>query len=116
MEPRYSILSKLLDSGFQLSFMQIEIVNCANAEYAHSGEAGADAVHERAARGTEIISHVVSRADGLRLAVGRQVTAAALVNQVGIVDGEIGCEHGSCNFSAIGAVANKSVDKPRPLN
>lgn len=31
--------------------------------------------------------------------------------QVGVGDGEVGCEHGGGDFAAVGAVADKSVDE-----
>lgn len=93
----------------------MEIVNGADAQDAPPRVAGADAVHERAARGTEVVGHGVARGDGTRLAEGLQVVLAAEVLEVRVGDGEVGCEHGRGDFAAVGAVADEAVDQAGAL-
>lgn len=89
----------------------MEIVHGANAQNAHTGEARTDAVHERAARGTEMVGHGVAGGDGARLAEGFQIVAAADVLEVSGGDGEVGGEHGGGDFAAVGAVADEGVEE-----
>ena len=89
--------------------MQMKIVHGANAQDTLIGGSRADAVQERAARGAEIISHVVARGDSVRLAEGFQIVAASYVLQVGVGDGKVGCEHGRGDFAAVGATADEGV-------
>lgn len=91
----------------------MEIVHGADAQDTLARERCADAVHERAARGTEVVGHGVARGDGARLAEGRQVVAAAQVLQVRVGDGEVGCERGRGEFEAVGAVAGGGVVQAR---
>jgi len=79
-------------------------------------ESRADAVHERAARGTEVVGHGVVRDDDARLTEGVQVVAAAQLLQVRVGDGEVGCEHGRGDFAAVRAVANEGVDQACALD
>ena len=90
--------------------MQIEIVHGADAQDAVAPEGRADAVHERAARGAEVIGHGVARGDGARLAERFEVVAPAQVRQVSVGDGEVGGEHGGRDLAAVGAVADEGVD------
>ena len=93
----------------------MEIVNGADAQDALAGPARADAVHERAARGAEVVGHGVARGDGAGLAKGLQVVAAAQVPEVLVRDGEVGREHGGGDFAAVGAVADEAVDQAGAL-
>lgn len=93
----------------------MKIVHGANAQDTLIGESRADAVQERAARGTEIIGHVVARGDRVRLAEGFQIVAAADVLEVRVGDGKVGCEHGRGDFAAVGAIADEGVDQARAL-
>lgn len=113
-KPAHTVLGKLLQRGSQLGLVQGEIVHGADAQDAHAGESGADAIHERAARGTEVVGHGMVRVDGVRgngarLAKGRQVLAAAQVLQVGVGDDEVGRECGRGDFVAVGAVADEGA-------
>lgn len=115
MEPAHSILGELLDPGFQLGLVQMEIVHGADAQDAHPGKAGPDAIHERAARGAKVVGHGLARGDAALLAKGLEVVAAARVLEVLVRDGEVGREHGGGDFVAVGAVADEAVDQPRAL-
>ncbi len=95
--------------------MQVEIVDSADAQDTLPRGTRADAVHEGAARGAEVIGHVVAGADGALLAPGLEVVAAAQVLQVRVGDGEIGCEHGRGDFVAVRAVADEGVDQAGAL-
>lgn len=110
MQPAHPVLGELLDSGPQLGLMQIEIIHRADTRDIPAGKARADAVHERAARGTEVVGHGVTRGDGVRLAISLQVVAASQMFQVRVGDDEVGCEHGCGNFAAIRAVADECID------
>ena len=88
----------------------MEIVHGADTQDTHPGERRADAVHQGAARRTEVIGHSVLRGDGARLAEGLQGVAAAHVLQVRVGDGEVGCEHGRRDFAAVRAVTDKGGD------
>lgn len=87
--------------------MQAEVVHSPDAKDAHAGVPGADAVHERAARGAEVVRHGVARRDSLGLRVGLEVFAPAQVLEVGVVHHEVGGEHGRRNLAAVGAVAHE---------
>ena len=87
----------------------MKIVYGADAQDTVARVARADAVHERAARGTEVVGHGVARGDGTRLAKSFQVVAAAHVLEVGVGDGEVRCEHGRGDFAAIPAVADEAI-------
>jgi len=91
--------------------VQTEIIHSANTQDRRRWEGRADAVHERAARGTEVVGHSgvwPNRSD--RIGPALEVVAAAQVLQILVVNGEVGCEHGRGEFAAIPAVANKGVD------
>ena len=62
--PAHTILDKLLGRRLQLGLVQVEIVHCADAQDAVTGETGTDAVHEGAAGGAEVVRHGVARGDG----------------------------------------------------
>ena len=114
-QPAHTFLGELLHLGSDLGLVQMEIVHGADAQDALARPARADAVHERAARGAEVVGHGVARGDGARLAKGLQVFAAAQVPEVGVGDGEVGREHGRGDFAAVCAVADEAVDQARAL-
>lgn len=87
----------------------MEIIHRANAQDVLPRKSRSNAVHERAARGTEIIGHGVTRGDGARLTEGLQAIPAAQVLQVRVGHGEVGREHGRGNFAAVCAVADEGV-------
>ena len=89
--------------------MQIQIINRPNAQYTRSRKPRPDTIHECTARGAEIIGHIATRSDGLRLAPGFEVVLAAEVFEVGVGDDEVGGEHGGGDFAAVGAVADEGV-------
>ncbi len=95
--------------------MQVKIVHGADVQDTLPRETGAAAVHERAARGTEAVSHSITRGDGVRLDEGLQVIAAAQVLQVRIGDGKVECEHGRGDVVAVRAVAYEIVNQVRAL-
>jgi len=75
--------------------MQREIVHAAYPQDTHARKSRADPIHERAARGTEVVGHGIVLARGfyknsVRLTKGLQVVATAQVLQVRVVDGEVG--------------------------
>lgn len=57
MDPAHAILDKLLYLRSQLRLMQTEIIHGPNSEKVLALESFADTVHERAARGTEVVRH-----------------------------------------------------------
>ncbi|KFY29973.1 hypothetical protein V494_08344 [Pseudogymnoascus sp. VKM F-4513 (FW-928)] len=73
--------------------MQVEIIYRANAKDSLPWERLTDTIHERAARGAEV------------------VLATAHVRQVRVQDGEIGSEHGRRDLAAIGTVTEEGVDE-----
>ena len=89
--------------------MQIKIIHRPNAQYTRSRKSGPDTIHEGTARGAKVIRHIAARSDGLRLAPGFEVVAAAEVFEVGVGDDEVGGEHGGGDFAAVGAVADEGV-------
>lgn len=114
--PGHAIFGKLLHGRSQLGLMQREIIDAADTQDAHAGEGGADAVHERAAGGAEVVGHGVVLAggldeDGARLAEGLQGLAAAQVLQVRVVHGEVGRVHRRRELVAVGAVADEGPDE-----
>lgn len=109
-KPAHTVLSILLNPRFQLSLMQMEVIHSADAHDTIPRKSRADTIHERATRGAEVIGHFVPGFDGLRLAEAFQVVSPADVFQVRVGDDEVGCEHGGCDFAAVGAVADERVD------
>ena len=82
--PRHTVLGKLLHSWLQLGLVQREVIHAADPQDTHSREGRTDAIHERAARGTEVVGHGVVLACGFyehsaRLTESLQVVAAAQV-------------------------------------
>jgi len=57
--------------------MQAEVIDGADAQDAHAGPRVADAVHQRAAGGAEVVGHGLARGDGGLLPEGRQIVAPA---------------------------------------
>lgn len=94
MQPAHAAFGILLDPGFQLGLVQMEIINGANAQDTRARERRTDAVHEGAAGGAEVVGHGFAGGRGALLAEGLEVVAAAQVLQVRVGDGEVGCEHG----------------------
>ena len=58
-QPVHTVLRILLHSRSQLGLVQVEIVHGADAQNTCPRKLGADAVHEGAARGTEVVGHCV---------------------------------------------------------
>ena len=114
-QPTYTVLGKLFYSGFQLGFVETEIVNCADTQDTTPWGIRAHAIHERATCGTEIVSHSVARGDGAVLAECLQIVLATQVLQVRIEDDEVGREHRRGDLAAVCAVANKAVSQARRL-
>ena len=114
-QPAHAFLGKLLDLGSDFGLVQMEVVYGADAQDTLPRAAGADAVHERAARGAKVVGHGVARGDGARLAKGLKVVAAAQVLEVRVGDGEVGCEHGRGDFAAVRAVTDEAINQARAL-
>jgi len=101
--------------------VQREIVHATYTQDTHARESRADAIHERTARGTEVVGHGVVLARGFyenstRLTKGLQVVAAAQVLQVRVVHGEVGCVHRRGQLVAVGAVADEGAKKTRAMD
>jgi hypothetical protein len=109
------MLHKVLPLGLQFRLMEVEIINCANTENALPWKSCTNTIHEGAASLAEVVGHEVLAGDGARLAKSGQVIAAAGVSQVFVVNGKVGREHRCGDFAAVCAVADKRVDKARPL-
>jgi hypothetical protein len=118
--PRYAILGKLLYRGSQLGLVEREIIYTAYMQDTYTRESCTDVIHERAARGTEVVGYGVVLAgsfyeNSARLTEGLQAVAAAQVLQVRIVDREISCMHGCGELVAIRAVADERANKTRAM-
>jgi len=118
--PGHTVLGKLLHSGSQFSLVQREIIHTANAQNTHAREGCTDAVHERAARGTEVVGHVVVLARSFekhsaRLAVCLQVVAATQMFQVRVIDREVGRMHGCRKLVAVRAVTDEGAKVARSM-
>lgn len=110
MPPVHTAVSKDLDLRPELGFVQVEIVNGSDSHVALVGEDLAPAVHERAAGLAKAVGHFGSRSGCLALAPASEVVLATDELEVGVVDGEVGGEHGRRDFAAVEAVADKGVD------
>lgn len=53
--------------------------------------------------------------DSARLSVCLEILAATNVLQISVVHGEVGGEHGCCDFATVIAIAKKCVDKAGSL-
>lgn len=115
IQPAHTALNKLLRRGLQLGLVQMKIIHGANAQNTLLWESRADAVHECAARGTEVVGHIIARGDRTRLAEGGQIGAAAQVLQVRVGNGKVGGEHGRGDFAAVRAIADEGVNQTRAL-
>ena len=109
-QPIRTVFRILLNSRSQFGLVQVEIVHGADAQNTCPWEPRADTIHEGAAGRTEIVGHGIVQADGVVLAKGFEVVAAADVLQIVVVDDEVGCEHGCRDFVAVIAVADEAVD------
>lgn len=116
MEPANTRVGEKLKLRSQLSLMQVEIIDCANSHEALVRREGASAIHEGAAGRAEGVGHFGSRGRRLVLAPARQVVLTADEPDVGVVDGEVGGEHGSGDLATVEAVADKGVDQTRGLS
>lgn len=114
-QPADAVLDIDLPFRLQLRLVQIEIVHRANAQYAPSRERLADAVHERAAGGAEVVGHALARRNSVRLGEGLHVVAAADMGEMRVSDSEIGGEHGGRDLAAIRTVTDKGAKEPGPL-
>jgi hypothetical protein len=111
VQPGRAVLRVLLDSGLQLGLVQVEVVYGADAHDAHAWKTRADAPHECAARGAEVVGHGVAGRDGLRLAIRGQVVATANILEIFILEDEVGREHGcgelvTCLYASATALHN----------
>ena len=75
--PSHAVLGKLLQGRPQLGLVQGEIIHAPEAQDTHARESPTNTIHERAARGTEVVGHRVVLArgfheDGTRLTEGLQ--------------------------------------------
>ena len=95
--------------------MEIEVVHGADAQNTRSRETRADAVHECAAGGAEVVGHGVTRSRGARLAIGSQLVAATEVLEMRVAHDEVGGKHGGGDFAAVCAVAEECIDQARAL-
>lgn len=111
MPPIHTTVSVDLDLRLELGFVQVEIVHCANSHVAVVREEFAPAIHERAAGLAKAVGHFGSRSRCLTLAPASDVVLATNELEVGVVDGEVGGEHGRGDFAAVEAVADKGVDQ-----
>ena len=109
-QPAHTLLGILFRSGPQIGLQQMEIIYGADAQNTLTRKPRAYAVHERAARGAEVVGHAIAGGDGAGLAEGFQVVAAAQMLQVRVGDGEVGCEHRRSDFVAVRAVADEGID------
>lgn len=116
MPPVDTVISEELDLGLELGFVQVEIVNGANSHVALVGGNLAPAVHERAAGLAKAVGHFGSRSRRLVVAPASEVVLATDELEVGVVDGEVGGEHGRGDFAAVEAVADKGVDQAWSYN
>lgn len=110
MPPIHTVGSEDFDLGLELGFVQVEIVNGADSHVAVLREDLAPAVHEGAAGLAKAVGHFGSRSRRLALAPASEVVLATDELEVGVVDGEVGGEHGRGDFAAVEAVADKGVD------
>lgn len=110
MPPVDTAIGEDLDLGLELGFVKIEIVNGADSHVALAGEILAPAVHERAAGLAKGVGHFGSRSGCLVVAPASEVVLAPNELKVGVLDGEVGGEHGRGDFAAVEAVAEKGID------
>lgn len=116
VEPANTRVCEKLILGSQLSLMQVEVIDGANSHEAQVRRKGASAPHEGAAGRTEAVGHLGTGSRRLVLAPASQVVLTADELDVGVVDGEVGGEHGSSDLATVEAVADKSVDQTRAFS
>ena len=93
--------------------MQIEVIDRANACDQLAGKARADTVHQSPAHRAEMVLHFISSGDSVALSkLGELIFAADMLGGR-LVDDEVRCEHGCCDFAAVRTVADEAVDEVR---
>lgn len=78
-----------------------------------SWECLADAIHKRTTRCAEEVGHFLAGTDCPRLAVGREILAAAYMSQMRVCNYEIGGEHRGGDFATVCTVAEECVNQAR---
>lgn len=91
-KPRNPILTILLNPRLQQRILNIKIVNSADPRDTQPRIAGADAIHERAAVGAEVVGHGVTASYSVASAVFGHFVLAADVDEGLIGDDEVGGE------------------------
>lgn len=56
------------------------------------------------------------RSNSICLTKGLEVVLAANMTEVGVFDGEVGCEHGGCDLATVGTIAHKSINEAGPIS
>lgn len=110
MPPTDTAIGENLDLGLEIGLVQLEIVDGAGPHVAVLREAHAPAVDERAAGLAKAVDHFGLGSGCLVVAPSGDVVLATNVLEIGVVDGEVGGEHGRGDFAAVEAVAEKGVD------
>jgi hypothetical protein len=111
MPPVHTAVGENLDLRLELSLVQLEVVNGAGSHVAVLREARAPAPDERAAGLAKAVGHCGSRSRRLVVSPSGEVVLATVEFEVGVVDGEVGGEHGRGDFAAVVAVAEEGVDQ-----
>lgn len=116
MPPTHPILRKLLHRRLQPRLVQRKIIHAPNPQDTHPRKRRANAIHQAPTRLAEEVRHRVVLAfffdkDGLVLAPRFWVGLAAEVREVRVEDGEVGGEHGGCEFVAVGAIAEEAANE-----
>ena len=110
-EPFNPVLRELFMSRLHLCLMQIEVIDRANACDQLAGKARADTVHQSPAHRAEMVLHFISSGDSVALSkLGELIFAADMLGGR-LVDDEVRCEHGCCDFAAVRTVADEAVDE-----
>ena len=108
-QPIHPVLRKLLDPRLQLCFVQVEVINRPDPHDELSSETAADSVHQRSARGAEIVCHSVAGIARLVLSELGELLLAPNVFDGSFIDDEVRSEHGRRDLAAIGTVADEGV-------
>lgn len=116
MPPVHTAVSEDFQLGPELGLVQREVVNSADSHVALIGRDLAPAVHEGAASLAKVVGHFRPGNGSLVLAPALQIVLATNILDVGVVDGEVGGEHGSGDLAAVEAVADEGVDQTWALN
>lgn len=85
------------------------IIHRAEPHNIHPRQPPTNSIQQRPTLAAEVIRHLTPALDALALRKRLELILAPLVRKRLVAHVEVGCEHGRCDFAAVGAVADGDV-------